>query len=209
MPKYKAKFNSNWMSQSEFSCWLQAGEDDYSAKCNLCRCEFSVSGTGICAVRSHATSQKHKVMMKENNRQPTLSAFVSHSSAATIMKSTPTSCEMPSTSSMHCDDARRITILSSDTDPIPYKSYVIASGDILDKISKAEILWCLNVVIQHESYRSCEGLAELFGSMFPDSQIANKFSLGKDKVRYTIVYGLAPYLDSHFKSLWNGIFHIL
>ena len=116
------------------------------------------------------------------------------------MQSTPTSCEMPSTSCMHCDDARRITILSSDTDPIPCKSSVIASGDILDKISKAEILWCLNVVIQHESYRSCEGLAELFGSMFPDSQIANKFSLGKDKVRYSIVYGLAPYFHIQFAA---------
>ena len=30
--------------------------------------------------------------------------------------------------------------------------------------------------------------------MFPDSEVAQKFSLGKTKCRYMIIYGLAPYL---------------
>ena len=32
--------------------------------------------------------------------------------------------------------------------------------------------------------------------MFPDSEVAQKFSMGKTKGRYMIIYGLAPYLKN-------------
>ena len=35
--------------------------------------------------------------------------------------------------------------------------------------------------------------------MFLDSEIASRFSMGKTKIRYMILYGLAP----HFKSRWR------
>ena len=39
----------------------------------------------------------------------------------------------------------------------------------------AEIRWCLKNVVSCYSFRSCDGLADLFRSMFPDSNIAEKF----------------------------------
>jgi hypothetical protein len=57
----------------------------------------------------------------------------------------------------------------------------------------AEILWTLKVVANHFSYNSCDGLSELFVAMFPDSEIAAKFSLGYDKVRYVLNFGLGPH----------------
>ena len=52
------------------------------------------------------------------------------------------------------------------------------------------------------SFCSCDGLADLFRSMFPDNAIAEKFCLQKDKCAYFINYGIAP----HFCSiLMNNI----
>ena len=46
------------------------------------------------------------------------------------------------------------------------------------------------------SYRSCDKSNALFASMFPDSNIARDFAMAKTKMRYTIVFGLAPYFSS-------------
>jgi len=62
-----------------------------------------------------------------------------------------------------------------------------------DAVTKAEVLWALRIVTKHQSYRSCDELKDIFQCMFPDSKIAQKFTLGAAKVAYMIVYGLAPY----------------
>ena len=52
------------------------------------------------------------------------------------------------------------------------------------------------------SSHSCDGLADLFRSMFPENAIAEKFCLQKDKCAYFINYGIAL----HFCSiLMNNI----
>ena len=61
----------------------------------------------------------------------------------------------------------------------------------------AEIRWCLKNVVSSYSFRPCDGLADLFRSMFPDSTIDEKFCLQKDKCAYSINYGIAP----HFRSI--------
>ena len=60
----------------------------------------------------------------------------------------------------------------------------------------AEIIRCLKVVNAHWSYDSSSDIVKLFQCMFPDSEIASQFSMGKTKSRYMILYGLVP----HFKS---------
>ena len=71
----------------------------------------------------------------------------------------------------------------------------------------AEILWCLNMVNQHLSYNSCSHVSELFSAMFPDSEVAQKFSMGKTKSRYMIIYGLTPYFKKELEE--NQLFLIL
>lgn len=46
---------------------------------------------------------------------------------------------------------------------------------------RAEVLWCLNTAIKHHSFSSNHGIGELFQIMFPDSDIAKNFAMGKDK----------------------------
>ena len=63
--------------------------------------------------------------------------------------------------------------------------------------ANAEIRWCLKNVVSSCSFRSCDGLVDPFKSMFPDSTIAEKLCLQKDKCAYFINYGIAP----HFRSI--------
>ena len=65
-----------------------------------------------------------------------------------------------------------------------------------DTATNTEIRWCLKNLMSSYSFRSCDGLADLFRSMFPVSTIAEKFCLQKDKWACFINYGIAPYFHS-------------
>lgn len=71
-----------------------------------------------------------------------------------------------------------------------------AAKDIFQRdieVINAEVMWCLNAVMTHTSYRAAAASASLFPLMFLSSATAKKVQLGKDKVGYTVVYGLAPF----------------
>ena len=61
------------------------------------------------------------------------------------------------------------------------------------QVSIAEIKWALQTVTKGHSKNSSNNIAELFKVIFPDSQIAKMFTLGTDKTRYIVNYGIAPY----------------
>ena len=65
-----------------------------------------------------------------------------------------------------------------------------------ESVSKAEIIWVLKNVISGFLLRSCDGISDCFKKMFPDSKIANKFSLARTKCSYMITYSIAPYFAS-------------
>ena len=73
---------------------------------------------------------------------------------------------------------------------------------VLEAATDADIRWCLKHVVFFYSFHSCDGLADLLRSMFPDSTIAEKFCLQKDKCAYFINYVIAP----HFRpTLMNNV----
>ena len=41
-----------------------------------------------------------------------------------------------------------------------------------ENVTRAEIMWALEILMNNYSYRSCVGKNQLFTSMFPDSSIA-------------------------------------
>ena len=49
----------------------------------------------------------------------------------------------------------------------------------------------------HLSFRSCIFLSKLFIVIYPDSEVASKFTLSKTKCAYFMNYGIAP----HFKNI--------
>lgn len=59
----------------------------------------------------------------------------------------------------------------------------------------AEVLWSIKVVLAHYSFKSCEDIAQTFQRMFPDSDIAKKFTCGEKKCAYITTFGIAPYFQ--------------
>ena len=74
-----------------------------------------------------------------------------------------------------------------------------------DDVLNAEVLWVIKTVMSHYSMNSSSNTGELFKKMFPDGQIAQKFSCGNTKCSYLITHGLASYFhDRMLASLKGG-----
>ena len=72
-------------------------------------------------------------------------------------------------------------------------SQFFSRNDVL----KSEVLWTLKTISSHCSYNSNGNIDKIFRVMFPDSQIAAKFTCGSRKTSYLCVFGLA----THFKEM--------
>ena len=62
----------------------------------------------------------------------------------------------------------------------------------------AEICWAFQSLMSNYSYNSCSSNSELFSAMFSDSDIVEKFSMGKTKCEYYVTHGIAPHFESKF-----------
>lgn len=61
-------------------------------------------------------------------------------------------------------------------------------------------MWCLETVMCHKSLRAAEKDLTVMRRMFFDSQIASTVQLGRDKISYTILFGIAPYFKSDLEE---------
>ena len=66
-----------------------------------------------------------------------------------------------------------------------------------NEVLKKEVIWSLTASSAHLSNRQAEIVAKSFPHIFEDSAIAQKFSVGKDKLGYLVNHGLYP----HFQEL--------
>jgi len=64
---------------------------------------------------------------------------------------------------------------------------------LADKVTKAEILMASKLVTSNYSFSSYAEMGEICKLAFSDSEIAQHLTIGKTKVAYVLVYGLAPY----------------
>lgn len=60
-------------------------------------------------------------------------------------------------------------------------------------VIKAELLWSLKSVRSDFSYNSADDTPKLFQEMFPDSNIASRFSMSHTKLSYMITEATGPY----------------
>ena len=123
------------------------------------------------AIKSHGSGKKHCERL----------ALYSKSSRISFAPVPKSQTPLPST--------------AADDSASTLDSYILP-----DAVTDAEIRWTLKNVLSSFSFRSSDGLSDLFKSMFPDSAIAQKFTLQKDKCAYYINYGIAP----HFRSVLVG-----
>ena len=167
LAKRSCKFNDNWLKLEEFKPWLEKSKNAKLALCNLCHQTFDISNMGISAIKSHARGKKHADKMMMRNPSSTLY----------FVKSTDKETNTTSTGN------------GSTTSTV---NIATAAGNA--SATEAEITWTIKTILLHNSNRSCDELSKLFHYMFPDSKIANIFSLGRTKCGYYTNFGIAPYL---------------
>ena len=201
----KVKFQEIWLSEgSPYKSWVARSKvgDDHEAHCTLCNKGMSVASMGESALKMHILSKKHVELTSAKNKTlPVTQMF------AKSKERTEASSSAAAGSSSHASTST-ITVSTTSTSPAPQstassnlsQTHNVATSHSLmtsyisnDKTTEAEILWSLNSVMSYFSFRSASASVPLMARMFPDSAIAQGMKLGKDKLRYTITHGIAPY----------------
>lgn len=202
MTTFKYTFVQDWTDakHSEFAAWVRPVERNSNAVyCALCRKQFSLSNMGRRALTSHAESKKHRLA----------ASGTATTSVASFLK--PPASKPPAAvvevSPVASGSARPSSASTAATDIQPERAANVFQRDM--ETIKAEVLWCLNAVMTHTLYRAAAASASLFPLMFPSSATAKKVQLGKDKVGYTIVYGLAPFFKEVVLSEVSKASHIV
>jgi len=202
--KFKTRFNNEWQTDPAFESWLQPVPDDpHRARCSLCSKTFDLSNMGRQAIVSHKSGAKHqRSSLTLTNQQPTLTHF------RIVPKNEGTPSDQPTPAGTASVEPSAPPVASSSTTvgqgqatAALQKRSALSSFLGNDAVTRAEVLWALQIIAKHQSYRSCDKLKELFQVMFSDSEIAGKFTLSPTKASYVIVYGLAPYFRSALEDV--------
>ena len=95
--------------------------------------------------------------------------------------------------------------ISQDSIPSGTADKSMHSYLIDDDVTKAEIYYVLNLVKNHCSYNSAQYSNDLFAKMFPDSEIAKKFTCSPTKCSYFACFGLGPYYEELLLNKLNEV----
>ena len=137
---------------------------------------------GVASLSDHAKYKKHKG--KEHN-------FNNSKSCVIIIFSRSSSS---STLSSSCQSSQVQSAVAKNT----------INSMILPIILNAEIKWSMKVVQSQFSLRSCIDLNKLL-YMFPDSEIAQKFQLGKTKLKLVKNIVVSPFYTVSFDESMNRV----
>lgn len=200
MSKWQTYFNKSWLSMTDYTHWLAEAPSAKDARCRLCQRNFGLGNMGIAALRKHANGQKHKTLLQSvSNSSNIMQQFCKPAATPAV---TIASASSDATSSS-CAAVSVTSDVASSSLPtpgvIPFHSRQNATS--------AEVMVCLHAIKFGNSLRSVEDMVDVCKMVFPDSTIAQEMQMKKDKVRYTIIYGIAPYavqklLDNVEKCKW-------
>ena len=188
----KCKFQAKWMLIDPYASWLQKGSDSDTAYCKLCMREFSISSRGFAQLRVHHEGKTHMASFKALAAQPRVQSLFPSSSSTAGRR--PQDSRNP-----HCSNSLPVSNHSIDSPKtneslvVDCQPSVLPPASLRDKVTTAEILFCLKFVQSHTNMSFSDNLHDLLVAAFPDSDIANGFKMESDKAAYTITYGLAPY----------------
>ena len=150
--------------------WASKENDTY-ARCNVCSCELKFSTLGFHALLQHSTKPKHKA--KADVR---FSSSIQH---FTFQGSTSSTSNQSASSSSTTSTGIRTLVLDLSLN---------------DKVTAAETTWLFKIAECDLSLRDTDQTPEMFKRMFPDSAIANSFTMSRQKASYNIQDGIGPLL---------------
>ena len=187
----KCYFSPVWLKNPSYSTWLaQVQNSTHKAFCRWCKKEFDVSNMGECALKSHATSKKHISMETANKNVTSIADSFRKQPTSSLKTSEGATSSTSSSSILSSTSSSSTPSLSTSTSQQPLLDNVVSGDSVLN----AEVYHCLNLISKHNSYNSSSDAGDLYRLMFPDSQIASKFSCADKKAAYMTTFGLGPYL---------------
>ena len=167
-------FQDEWFSDDKYSKWIGKAPTPTEARCLVCKKNFNIYLMGVSALASHASKKKYQSKLSGKDSSMDIRLLLEASNKS----------EKSETSDKQTSSTDKQTSSKEKT----MDKLIINQENTLN----AEILWCLTMVLTHESYISCNDLASLFQRMFAGHEVTEHFSLGKTKSRYTMLYGIAP-----------------
>ena len=194
--------NPAWLQEDLFNPWLASMETDkHKARCTVCGINLGLSNMGKQALISHSKGKKHIDQMKllsgvKHEQEQLKSFFVpktkSDSSAEGTKNTGHESLKVPNPPT---------ETPSAETPSTGTGCVTITKCIVRDDVNNAEVLWAVKTVMSHFLADRSSNTGDLFGKMFPDIQIAQKFNCGKTKCTYLITHGLAPYFHNNMPSI--------
>ena len=150
-------FQDNWLSDDKFSAWVRRAPTSLKAHCRVCKRDFDISTMGRTALTSHAKGDKHQAKLAKESEL--VSETCDIASYMGPKPSTSTSGSNPSSSRVG-----------------DMKSYTHINDQL-----HAETIWGLKMVSSNYSFSSCNNLSYALKTMFPDSNIAQSFTMSETK----------------------------
>lgn len=211
----KTTFNEKWLLDPAFSSWLRRVEKDpYSAYCSTCCTSFALSNMGKQSVISHMRGRKHTSAVSIRTKSASLKVFfrsndeTGHDSGSNnpIVAAGPSGL-LPQNPP---ESAPVITpVEDSGHRPVLQPPRGLQAFVLNDNVTIAEITWCLHVIMHYHSVRSSASTVPVFKTMFPDSVIARKVQLGRTKIGYTLLYGIAPFFQKELLDICTNCSHLV
>ena len=196
----KTVFNRKWLATYP---WVRECKTDrYRAICGLCNKSLDLSKMGESALKSHMAGEKHKSNQSLAGKSTLSTMFTVNRKPACEKVAIP-GIPPPAIASTSTASATT-TAGASTADPMTMVDYT-AGNHVL----KAEVLWTLKTITDHSSYRSNDNVGQIFRTMFPDSQVASRFSCGERKTSYLCMFGIAPFFLEAMKGQIKGPYTIL
>ena len=198
MPKGKCVFKKALMENDKYKLWLKPGKTIYHAKCSICGSEFSVDWGCESAVKSHERGSSHTKNIRdlESAKKGLAHLFFRKISTYSDAESSsaPATCENSAAAS------------SSSTQSTAIDKFVAQQASV----TRAEIIWVLRLVKNHDSFRSCLELGNDMKEMFPNNDIVSRFKLSKTKCAYFVTHGIAPWASCKLKyvTLHSSVFRL-
>ena len=182
--KYKSNFQDLWLQNETFKTWLQRKPgDSYKVRCKVCAKDISIELHGITVLFCHADGNKHKEKLPKDTP-------ISFFKRTELSSSTSTLLNNDAGDSSEASSSKQTTIRTCTNKQL---------------VTRAEIIWALDVVMSKYLFNSSSNKSDLFTTMFPNSRIGNTFSCGKTKCGFILKFRMAPYfvelLISQLKDL--------
>lgn len=192
----KCYFNHKWLQHENYSNWItEVKGQTQQAYCKLCKHVINLGSMGEHALISHANRKSHQSLIRLVGQTSRIGHYAVTGTSSSTSSTTPTPLSSGASSSTSTPTPLSGGASKSTSAHPPSASSSSINPHVLKNDTlKAEVIHCLKLINQHNSYKSSSDSGDMYRLMFPDSEIAKQFACGESKVRYLTTHGIGPYL---------------